>query len=186
MSADTEAVNDVTDVTDVLSEAAADPEAGVASEAAVASSSAVVPDARAEVARHPILGGVDILVGLLLLGAIWFALPTRWLPMDIGGSLLAVGFVVAGAALLARRSWAAIVARSLGVAVLVAGASLLTALALAAGDLFGRYGPVGMGGGLILIVVFLLLLPYLVILPAAQLWLLAPGRHADETSAPHV
>ncbi|NOY89810.1 MAG: hypothetical protein GXP55_01280 [Deltaproteobacteria bacterium] len=133
-----------------------------------------------DVAAHPIVGGVDIVIGLLLLGAIWFALPARWLPLDIGGSLLALGFVVAGGSLLLRKTWALTLARIVGLALLLAGMGLVTALALAASDLYGRYGPVGMGGGLILFVVFLLLLPYLVIFPAAQLWVL--GRpDADET-----
>ncbi len=182
MSEDTERV-DAEDPAAVALDAdaahASDPEAPSEAEATPRlPAESATPEA--EVPAHPVLGGVDLAVGLLLLGAIWFALPARWLPLDIGASLLALGFLVAGATLLARKAWALKLARILGLALLVAGASLVTALALAASDLYGRYGPVGMGGGLILFVVFLLLLPYVVIFPAAQLWVL--GRPAtDET-----
>ena len=55
----------------------------------------------------------------------------------------------------------------------VAGAATVTTLASTAGYLAGLYGPVGRGGALILGVVALLVLPYLVLLPLAQVYVLA-------------
>ena len=57
----------------------------------------------------------------------------------------------------------------------VGGALLCTALAFTSAHISGLYGPVGMGGALLLGAVALLLVPYLVLVPALQLWaLLAP------------
>lgn len=131
--------------------------------------------------RHRVLAAVDVVVGLLLLGAIWGALPARWWPIDAGGSALALLFGASGLGLWLGRPWAARLGRWAAGVILASGLLLVTAVAWTAADLFGRYGPVGMGGGLILFVVFLLLVPYLVLLPAAQLYVL--GSRADAGDA---
>lgn len=120
-----------------------------------------------------VIGASDLAVGVLVLGAVWGVLPTRWMPLDAPASLLGVGFVVAGLGLLLATPWAPRVARVVAWVSVVGGAGLFTALALTAAHISGLYGPVGAGGATLLFVVALLLVPYLVLLPAAQLWVLA-------------
>ena len=51
------------------------------------------------------LGACNLLLSLLLLGGVWIALPGRWLPVDLGGTALALLFGVSGVGLLAGRVW---------------------------------------------------------------------------------
>ena len=125
---------------------------------------------------HRILGAVDLLVGAMLAAADLLALPMRWLPIDALLLSLAALFLVAGGALLAGVAWARRVALAAGGVALLAGLALTTALVLSAAHLFGLYGPVGQGGAVLLGVVAALIVPYLVLLPAAQLWVLLPAR----------
>jgi hypothetical protein len=113
---------------------------------------------------------VDLILGLVVASLIWTALPARWWPVDVAGTLLATLFAASGAALLLHYRWArplAQVAAGLG---LLVGALAVTLLTVTAGHLVGLYGPVGQGGALILAIVAALILPYLVVLPLAQLW----------------
>ena len=119
--------------------------------------------------RRPWLGAADLFVGVSLLVAVWVALPARWWPVDVVGTLLGALFTVSGAGLVAGARWSRRVGVIAGALALVIGMVLTTALALSAAQLTGLYGPVGRGGALILAVVALLVVPYLVALPAAQL-----------------
>ncbi len=119
--------------------------------------------------RHPWLGAADLFVGAGTLGGIWVALPARWWPVDVGGTLLATLFVVSGFGLLTGAPWSRRVGVAVGAVTLAMGLALVTAIALSASQLAGLYGPVGRGGALILAVVGLLVTPYLVMLPVAQL-----------------
>ena len=136
--------------------------------------------------RHPLMGGLDVLVAALLLVGVWGLLPARWWPVDVGATLLAMGLAVAGLGLLTGQRWARSVARAVAAGALAVGLALVTALAITAGNLAGLYGPVGLGGAAILAAVALLLVPYLVVFPAAQLWLLAPRSARDEAEPPDV
>ena len=120
-------------------------------------------------ARHPWLGGADLLVGVLLLGGVWVALPARWWPVDVLGTLLGAAFVVTGVGLVIGAPWAERAGVLTGRVALALGLSLVTLLAVTASHLAGLYGPVGRGGALILAVVGLQVVPYLVLLPVAQL-----------------
>jgi len=122
--------------------------------------------------RHPVLGGIDVFVGLLVLGGIWIALPARWWPVDVFGSALAVALLTSGVALFLGVPWARHVGIIIGVVALSAGAVLVTALAFTASYLSGLYGPVGGGGALLLAAVAVMIVPYLVVFPAAQLFVL--------------
>ncbi len=104
-----------------------------------------------------------------MLIAVWVALPARWWPVDVVGTLLGALFTVSGAGLVAGARWARRVGLVAGGVALVIGMALVTALTLSAAQLTGLYGPVGRGGALILAVVTLMVVPYLVALPAAQL-----------------
>jgi hypothetical protein len=120
------------------------------------------------------VAGADLALAVLLLAAIWGALPARWWPVDVLGTTLALLLASSGAGLLTGARWAKRVAVGVGALSLVAGLGLFTALALTAAQLTGMYGPVGGGGAIILTVVALLLLPYLVVFPAAKLLVLRP------------
>lgn len=118
------------------------------------------------------IGIADLIVGLLALGAIWVLLPARWWPVDVFGTLLALAFLGSGFGLIRATPWAERVARVVGVVALACGSTLVTALAITAGWLSGLYGPVGGGGALILAAVAALLVPYLVLFPAAQVFVM--------------
>ena len=120
-------------------------------------------------ARHPWLGGADLLAGALVLGGVWVALPARWWPVDVVGTLLGAAFVVTGVGLLVGAPWSERAGVLVGRVALAVGLALVTLLAVTASHLAGLYGPVGRGGALILAVVGLLVVPYLVLLPVAQL-----------------
>ena len=122
--------------------------------------------------RRRVLGAIDIGLGLLLLLMIWVGLPARWWPVDVIGTALAVLLGVAGGGLWAGTPWAHRVGLIAGGVALAIGAALFTGLAFTASHVAGLYGPVGQGGALILFTVALLVLPYLVALPAAQLFVL--------------
>lgn len=122
--------------------------------------------------RRPWMAGIDIVTSVLLLIAIWVALPARWWPVDVFGTLLAMLFAFAGVGLLTAQPWGERVARVVAAISLGSGSLLVLALAYTAGSISGLYGPVGAGGALILGAVAALALPYLVIFPAAQLYVL--------------
>jgi hypothetical protein len=70
------------------------------------------------------------------------------------------------------KPWAERALRVAAGALLVVGLALVAGLALTASYLIGIYGPVGRGGAIILVLVAALVLPYLVVLPLAELlWL---------------
>jgi hypothetical protein len=114
----------------------------------------------------------ELSVAALLIIGIWVALPARWWPVDIAGSLLAAVLLAGGGGLLLNKTWG----RPLSIAAswlsLAIGMAAVTALALTASYLAGLYGQIGAGGALILGAVAALLLPYLVGLPLIQLILL--------------
>jgi uncharacterized membrane protein len=133
-----------------------------------------------------VLGWIDVGLSVVLLAATWGALPARWWPLDLVASLLAAGLLAAGVGLLRGTPWAHRVGFVVGAVAFVVGAGLVTALAFTASHLAGLYGPVGQGGALILVTVAALVVPYLVVLPAAQLWALsreAPRAPAPESEA---
>jgi hypothetical protein len=117
-------------------------------------------------------GAADVLTGGLVAIGVFAGLPSRWWPVDAAATLLAGLDVAAGLALLAGASWAPRVARAACAVALALGLFTVTAAAVTASWLTGVYGPVGMGGAVILGLVAALVLPYLVALPLAQLvWL---------------
>lgn len=126
--------------------------------------------------RRRVMGGLDLAAGALLLFAVWVALPLRWAPVDVVGTLLGLGFVASGALLVRGHRAAARVAKGVAGVALAVGVATVVALAFTVGSLHGLYGPVGKGGAIILFVVALLLVPYLVVFPAAQLYFLLPRR----------
>lgn len=123
--------------------------------------------------NHVVVGATQISVALLLAVGVWVALPARWWPVDVAGTLLAVLCGAGGGGLLAARSWGPRVARLAAWVVLAAGSLTVSALALTVAQLWGLYGAVGSGGGVLMGTIAALVLPYLVGLPA--LWLAGLG-----------
>jgi hypothetical protein len=110
------------------------------------------------------------LIGLLVLIGIWLALPARWLPVDVPGTLLGVA-ALATAALVAVGRGRKLV-RVVLWSELVLGTLVVSLLAASLAQLAGSYGPVGAGGALLMGTIACLVFPYLVALPALQLvWL---------------
>lgn len=116
-----------------------------------------------------VVGVADILLGVVSLFLIFKALPARWWPVDVFGSLLAVAHIVAGACILFAVSHARVAARRLAWVTMVLGMIVSTVLVVTAGNLWGLYGPIGTGGGLLLGTVALLVLPYFVGYPAIKI-----------------
>lgn len=124
--------------------------------------------------RRTAMGAIDVALGLLFLVGVWTLLPVRWWPVDVGASLIGAAFVGAGALLLGGHRLAERVATIVAGTTLAIGLALVATLAYTVGNLYGLYGPVGQGGAVLLFVVTLLLVPYLVIFPAAQVYFLLP------------
>jgi hypothetical protein len=122
---------------------------------------------------------VDLLTALLLGFGVFVALPARFAPVDAAATVLIVAQLVAAGALVAGASWANRAAAVAALATLLLGLGLVSTLALTASWLSGVYGPVGRGGAIILILVALLSVPYLVALPALQLFWMRPRDGAS-------
>jgi hypothetical protein len=75
-----------------------------------------------------LIGSTQVAVGTLLLAAVWLALPARYWPIDLAGSALAALCLVSGAGMLARRAWAARLARLTSWITLACGLLLTSAL----------------------------------------------------------
>ena len=118
---------------------------------------------------HRLVGVTQLIVAALTAAGVWIGLPTRWWPIDVAGTTLAVLIAASGASLLSRQPWAARVARLVAWVVLVAGCTVATLLAITVGHLWGLYGAVGSGGAVLMGTIAALVTPYLVGAPA--LWL---------------
>jgi len=112
------------------------------------------------------------LTGALLLIGIWLALPARWWPVDVAGTLLGAGALLVTLLLALRQRLGPAVARIVLWAELVLGSLAVTLLAASIAQLAGSYGPVGSGGALLMGTIGALIAPYLIGLPVLQLfWL---------------
>lgn len=132
------------------------------------------------------MGALNVGTALLLLGCIWKALPVRWAPVDVLGTLLALLFLASGVMLWRGQKGSRKVGLWSAGIILLSGAVLGTALMVTAGTLAGLYGPVGGGGSLILGAAFFMMVPYFIVFPASQLYFLLDGPArlgSTETSA---
>src|SRR5882762_4283303 len=121
-------------------------------------------------------GVADLASATLVYIGVFEGLPARYAPVDVAAVAVLALLAAAGAGLLGQASWAPKVAWVASVVSLALGLALVATLALTASYLSGIYGPVGRGGALILGLTAALALPYLVLLPAAQLVWLGPWR----------
>ena len=126
--------------------------------------------------RLRLVAVAQLLLGVLLLLAVWRLLPARWAPVDALGTALALGCLFGGGALLSGARVGPRAARVVSVVTLGVGLLVTSALCVTVAHLVGSYGPVGQGGAVLMGVIALLVLPYLVALPLLQLlWLRQDG-----------
>ena len=124
-----------------------------------------------------VFGIADVVTAAVIALGVFVGLPSRWAPVDMAAGALVLLDLASGVGLLASRPWAARVARWASGVALALGAWLVTILAVTAGWLSGVYGPVGLGGAVVLALVAALALPYLVVLPVVRLvWLREGAR----------
>ncbi len=121
-------------------------------------------------------GVANALTAALVLECVWRGLPSRWWPVDAGSVVIAAVLGASAIALLANRRSAALLARVASIVTLGIGLAVFAALAMTASWLHGVYGPIGKGGAAIFGLVAALVLPYLVVLPAAELVWLGPAK----------
>jgi hypothetical protein len=114
-------------------------------------------------------GLADLVSAAVLYLGVFQGLPSRWWLVDGAAVVVIALFTGAGLGLIGRASWAPKLAWIASAVSLVLGILLVATLALTASFLSGIYGPVGRGGALILALTAALAIPYLVVLPAAQL-----------------
>jgi hypothetical protein len=119
-------------------------------------------------------GVANLIAAAVALFGVFVALPARWWPVDAGALVVGALLAASGVGLVAKKAWADRAARWAAAAVLAMGLAFVAILAVTASYLSGIYGPVGRGGAVILVLVAALALPYLVVLPLAQLVWLGP------------
>jgi hypothetical protein len=125
-------------------------------------------DARARIG----FGTMNVAAAIFAYVAVFHGLPARWGPIDAAALVVIVLMATSGLALLTKRRFAERLARIGAYVVLVIGMTIFAALALTASWLSGVYGPIGRGGALIFGLVAAMVLPYTIVLPAAELlWL---------------
>ncbi|MDB4943175.1 MAG: hypothetical protein JWP97_2709 [Labilithrix sp.] len=119
-------------------------------------------------------GVVELGVAALVLWGVFRALPARWWVVDGGAAIVALLLVASGVTLLLGHRLAEVVTRAAGIVTLALGLALVAGLALGASWLAGVHGSLGRGGAALFGVIALLVLPYLVVLPAALLAWVGP------------
>jgi hypothetical protein len=140
-----------------------------------------VPDPSARVRLAFAIG--NAVAAVVLAVGVTRGLPARYLPVDILAGIVALLLAASAYGLFARTPWSETVARVSGWIVLGVGLALLATLSVTASYVSGIYGPIGRGAALIMGLVMALAVPYLVILPAAQLvWLGPTGRRTTSRS----
>jgi hypothetical protein len=107
------------------------------------------------------------------------ALPVRYFFADALLSLVVLAVVGSSGVALARADRALAALRVGAVTLLGLGLLLVALAALSVAYLRGIQGDYGRGGVLIMTIVLLLALPYLVVYPALELWLLGPRLRAS-------
>lgn len=125
-------------------------------------------------------GIANLAVALFVVGGVFRLLPTRWWLIDVAAVLVAMLLGSSGVALLAKASAAETLTRLASGLVLVIGLALFAAIVTTAGWIGGVYGQVGTSGAIIFGLVAALVLPYVVVLPAAELAWIGPRAKREE------
>lgn len=114
-------------------------------------------------------GIANVLVALLVAVGVFRLLPARWWPIDGGAILLVALYGASGVALLAGKPVARRLTRIAAGTGLALGLVVFAAIVITAFWLRGVYSQTGTTGAIVFGLVALLVLPYLVVLPAAEL-----------------
>ncbi len=128
-------------------------------------------------------GIANVVIGALVATCIFRLLPSRWWVVDGGAIVVSALLVASGGALLKNAAIAPRLTRVAGIVVLLLGLAVFAALVLTASWIQGVYGPVGRGGAIIFGLVALMVLPYLVVLPAVELLWIGPHLKKPTESA---
>ena len=128
-------------------------------------------------------GVANVAVALFVLYGVFRLLSTRWWVVDAGGLVIALLLGSSGAALLGKARAAARLTRIASGVVLVLGLAVFTAIVATAGWLSGVYGQVGVSGAIVFFLVAALVLPYLVVYPAATLAWIGPRPKSEKKDA---
>jgi hypothetical protein len=131
-----------------------------------------------------LFGLADLLTAVIVGIGVFVGLPARYAPVDVSAAVVVALMGAAGVMLLLRARLAERVARVASAVALGAGAVLIAASAWSASYLWGIYAPVGRGGAIILLLVAALALPYLIVLPAAQLVWTMPSASTEKQKKP--
>jgi hypothetical protein len=119
----------------------------------------------------------DLVTAALVLGGVFMGLPARWWPVDGLASLVAALFIASALTLLFRPAAARRVLVPACAVILVLGLVMITLVAITATHLAAVHGAVGSGGASLFALAAVLLAPYVVALPAAQLvWITKAAR----------
>ena len=119
-----------------------------------------------------VFGSLHIATSGIVAVGVFVGLPVRYAPVDTAAGVLATALLVSGFGLLTGASWRERAARLVSWMTLGIGLALTAVLVVTASHVVGLYGPIGRGGALILSMVALLVLPYLVAVPALSVhWL---------------
>ena len=119
-------------------------------------------------------GVANVAVAAFVLAGVFRLLPTRWWVVDAGAAIVATLLGTSGVALLRAWSAAERITRVAAATVLVIGLALVTAIVATAGWISGVYGQVGTSGAIIFGLVGALVVPYVVVLPVAELAWIGP------------
>ncbi len=128
-----------------------------------------------------IWGAIDVVFGATLAFAVFRGLPARVPYVDIPAALLAAAFAVGGGGLVAGQAWARKVMRLTTLVSALVGGLFVALLCFGMAFLAGVHAPVGSGGVLLGALLVLLLIPYLVVFPAVQHWLLRAEPGPEKT-----
>jgi hypothetical protein len=119
-----------------------------------------------------VFGSLHIATSGIVAVGVFVGLPVRYAPVDTSAGVLATALLVSGFGLLTGASWRERAARLVSWMTLGIGLALTAVLVVTASHVAGLYGPIGRGGALILSMVALLVVPYLVAVPALSVhWL---------------
>lgn len=121
-------------------------------------------------------GVANVLVAVFVAVGVFRFLPARWWPVDGGAVILIALYGASGIALLADKPVARRLTRIAAGVGLALGLVLFAAIVITAFWLRGVYSQTGATGAIVFGLVALLVLPYLVVLPAAELLWIGRSR----------
>jgi hypothetical protein len=114
-----------------------------------------------------------VLAAAIVLG-VFVALPARFWVVDVPAALLTIAAAGSALGLALGSLWGLELARRTGQFALLTGFALLAGLANGVTALRAVYGPLGQGGVLVFLLIMLLVIPYLIVVPALMLLWIGP------------